>query len=108
MLAWLASDYLFAVAFAAAGYRLARVPVVPRWVPRLLLWPLGRETRRAIRLHGVSALCTAACLVLLPLVGTGAAALAVGGIAVTWAASAVAWGLGVWLSYQPETGGAPR
>lgn len=108
MLGWLASDYLFALAFATAGYRLVRVPVVPRWVPRLLLWPIGRETRPAIRLHGVSALCTASCLVLLPVVATGAATTAIGGVAVTWAASAVAWGLGVWLSYQPETGGARR
>lgn len=106
MVAWLALDFLAALLFLGAGYRLTTVPILPRWVPWALLWPLRRPSRRALRLQGVSALCTGGCFALLPPVTTNPAAVAVTALVVIWAASAAAWALSVWASFQPEPGGA--
>ena len=106
MLGWLVADFLAALVFLGAGYRLISVPVLPAWVPRALIWPLRRDGRREIRLQGVSALCTGGCFALIPAVATHPAGAAVGALVLVWTASALAWGLSVWASFQPEPGGA--
>lgn len=102
MVAWLAVDFLAALLFLGVGYRLLSVPVLPAWVPLALIWPLKRPSRRALRLQGVSSLCTGGCFALVPAVTTHPAAAAVSALVLVWAASAVAWALSVWASFQPE------
>ncbi len=106
MLAWLAVDFLAALLFLGVGYRLLTVPVLPAWVPRALIWPLRHPSRRALRLQGVSSLCTGGCFALIPAMTTHAEGPAVSALVVVWAASAVAWALSVWASFQPGPGGA--
>ena len=106
MLAWLAADFLAALLFLGVGYRLVTVPVLPAWVPRALLWPLRHPSRRALRLQGVSSLCTGGCFALVPAVMAHPIPAAVSVLVVVWAASAVSWALSLWASFQPEPGGA--